>query len=161
MHANDAVDDEKCLNLLQKPLRHEPPLMLTISTQTEVEYLPNNATNTTENVSKTIATTTSMSMACNEIDQFDEQHITQELTQHLENKAIQDAKDHHNHRHHHHHHHHHLHHQHNHSDSDSALSSAPTSISPQPPANGEEPTDIWQTVSHNSFTRCNSVNTLK
>uniref|UniRef100_A0A1A9UN27 Uncharacterized protein n=1 Tax=Glossina austeni TaxID=7395 RepID=A0A1A9UN27_GLOAU len=37
--------------------------------------------------------------------------------------------------------------QHNHSsDSDSALSSAPPSISPQPPANGVEPTDIWQTA---------------
>ncbi|XP_061399545.1 repetitive organellar protein [Musca vetustissima] len=61
----------------------------------------------------------------------------QELTQHLNNKAIEEEEiakqtD--------------LHHNHSHSDSDSALSSAPPSISPQPPANGVEPTDIWQTI---------------
>ncbi|XP_073817620.1 PFTAIRE-interacting factor 1A isoform X2 [Musca autumnalis] len=62
----------------------------------------------------------------------------QELTQHLNNKAIEEEDMgkqtdlHHNH--------------HSHSDSDSALSSAPPSISPQPPANGVEPTDIWQTI---------------
>lgn len=68
-------------------------------------------------------------------DHLEEQHLSQELTQHLNTKAIQEANkqtDLHNH--------------HSHSDSDSALSSAPPSISPQPPANGEEPTDIWQTV---------------
>ncbi|XP_059219626.1 ras guanine nucleotide exchange factor R isoform X2 [Stomoxys calcitrans] len=64
---------------------------------------------------------------------LEEHHLSQELTQHLNTKAIEEAKqtDLHN---------------HSHSDSDSALSSAPPSISPQPPANGVEPTDIWQTI---------------
>ncbi|XP_075144997.1 uncharacterized protein LOC142220027 isoform X2 [Haematobia irritans] len=66
-------------------------------------------------------------------DNMEEHHLSQELTQHLNTKAMEEAKqtDLHN---------------HSHSDSDSALSSAPPSISPQPPASGVEPTDIWQTI---------------
>ncbi|KAI9577551.1 hypothetical protein GQX74_005013 [Glossina fuscipes] len=69
---------------------------------------------------------------------YEEQNLRQELRQHLlqNNPNQSNDKNHHQ--------------QHNHSsDSDSALSSAPPSISPQPPANGVEPTDIWQTVLSN------------
>lgn len=148
-HHNDD-GHQCCINLL-----HKKPMLLTTATQTDSNTINEKmfATATTQTlsvVSADAAVMTSPQLACDEIDHFDEQHITQELTQHLQNKAIQDAKDehddHHLHDRHHHHHHHH-HHNHHNSDSDSALSSAPTSISPQPPANGEEPTDIWQTVS--------------
>lgn len=47
----------------------------------------------------------------------------------------------------HHHQHPHQHHLSHNSDTDSALSSAPPSISPQPPGSGVEPSSIWQTVS--------------
>lgn len=123
----------------------------------------------------TMPPTDSIAALAAEQQEFEEEEkkINEELTKHLENnnKAIQNATNsietdlvdhlnqhnHHHHgihnsghHHHHHHHHHHLlqhHHNSNSSDTDSALSSAPTSISPQPPANGMEPSDIWQTVS--------------
>ncbi|KAI8129868.1 Janus kinase and microtubule-interacting protein 1 [Lucilia cuprina] len=153
---NNDTDDggHKCCIMKKKP----EPLLLTTATQTnDTSSLINSNRNmiataeaTTQTTPPTTANLLATSLACDvETDHFDEQHITQELTQHLQNKAIQDAKENHEHDHHHHHrhhHHHHHHHHNNHSDSDSALSSAPTSISPQPPANGEEPTDIWQTM---------------
>ncbi|XP_065354840.1 putative uncharacterized protein DDB_G0267840 isoform X2 [Calliphora vicina] len=158
---NDNDGHSCCMNLLHK--KHEPLLLTTATQTTDTSSLINStrnmtatatatATTQTPNTPLTTATLMATSIAataCDETDHFDEQHITQELTQHLQNKAIQDAKENHDHdhRHHHrHHHHHHHHHHNNHSDSDSALSSAPTSISPQPPANGEEPTDLWQTM---------------
>ncbi|KAL9873185.1 PFTAIRE-interacting factor 1A isoform 2-T5 [Glossina fuscipes fuscipes] len=97
---------------------------------------------TTNDAGTTTTTTTTTSTAniaamTSSYDQeaYEEQNLRQELRQHLlqNNPNQSNDKNHHQ--------------QHNHSsDSDSALSSAPPSISPQPPANGVEPTDIWQTI---------------
>lgn len=148
------IQNDNCIKHHQQQTQYTSLLTTTIPTTTtnntsSLNPIINMTAATTTTPPPKATTTSTTTQTCDELDHFDEQHITQELTQHLQNKAIQDAKkqnEHHNHNHHQHHHRHHHNNINNHSDSDSALSSAPTSISPQPPANGVEPTDLWQTM---------------
>ncbi|XP_058974030.1 uncharacterized protein LOC101901274 isoform X2 [Musca domestica] len=129
-----------CMNLINDNGQFST-LLTTTTTASTTNTTTNNITpcNTSSPSSPTSNPSAKMLTTNNNKEELINDHLEeeQELTQHLNNKAIEEEditkqSD--------------LHHNHSHSDSDSALSSAPPSISPQPPANGVEPTDIWQTI---------------